>query len=198
MNIKHIKNTSKVPRTASHMHRITSLLQTGDVVFRDIDLAVIWGITNKNTLYTMLKRYSANGVLNRIKPGIYSIIDPSTVSPEIIGAKVLHTHCYVSTETILRDEGIILQNIQHTTFVSSASKKFTVSGHSFISRKLKDIFLYNDAGIYEKNCVLYAMVERAVADILYFNPFYYFDNDRAIDWKKVRRIQKAIGYPYKT
>lgn len=192
------KNDIKPHKTPSHLHRVASLIQTGDVVFRDTDLAVIWGITNKNTLYTMLKRYSQSGILNRIKPGIYSIVDPKTVSPEILGAKVIHSHCYVSTETVLRDEGIIMQNIQHTTFVSGKSKRFTVAGHSFISRQMKDIFLYNDAGIYEKDGVLRATVERAVADLLYFDPFYYFDNDRAIDWKKVRKMQKDIGYPQKS
>ncbi len=195
MNILNIKNLAK---KSSSLHRISSLWQTGDVIFRDTDLAVIWGISNKNTLYTMLKRYSRNKVLYRMRSGIYSIIDPNKLQPEGIGAKILHTHCYVSTESILRDEGIILQDIQHTTFVSSVSKKFTASGHSFISRQLKDIFLYNDTGLYEKNRVLYASVERAVADILYFNPFYYFDNEGAIDWDKVRQIQKDIGYPHKS
>jgi predicted transcriptional regulator of viral defense system len=197
MNIKNTKKLPKVHGMASPLYRMASLIKIGEVVFRDTDLAVIWGIINKNTLYTIIKRYTANGVLNRIKPGIYSIVDPGTISPEIIGVKMLHTYCYVSTETILRDEGIILQNILHTTFVSSASRKFIVAGHSFISRQLKDIFLYNDAGLYEKNGVLYATVERAVADLLYFDPLYYFDNERAVDWKKVRKIQKAIGYSYK-
>lgn len=195
MNVKYtIKTDTKTPR----IHRIPSLLQTGDVVFRDTDLAVIWGITNKNTLYTTLKRYSRNKVLNRIRSGIYSITDPTKIYPEIIGAKILRTYCYISTETVLRDAGIILQSIQHTTFVSNSSKKFTAMGHSFISRQLKDNFLYNDVGIYTKDGILYATIERAIADILYFNPFYYFDNDRLVDWKKVRSIQKEIGYPYKS
>jgi len=39
-----------------------------------------------------------------------------------------------------------------------------------------------------------ASLERAVADILYFNPTYYFDAHNIIDWTKVKNIQKEIGY----
>ncbi len=42
--------------------------------------------------------------------------------------------------------------------------------------------------------VNYATVERAVADLLYFNPKYYFDGNSRIDWKKVKEIQGIIGY----
>ena len=38
-----------------------------------------------------------------------------------------------------------------------------------------------------------ATIERAIADMLYFNPFYHFD--RPIDVKKVRAMQEKIGYP---
>jgi hypothetical protein len=39
-----------------------------------------------------------------------------------------------------------------------------------------------------------ANIERAVADLLYFNSNYYFDNKKRIDWKKVKKIQKEVGY----
>lgn len=179
-------------------NRISALTKTGESVFRDNDLATIWGIVDKNTLYTTIKRYCAKNILIRIKSGVYSLVNPKNIIPETIGAKILHKYCYVSTETVLRDAGVILQNIQHLTFISNISKRFSaeIIGQSYISRKLKDEFLYNMSGIYEKDGIKYATIERAVADIQYFNPLYYFDNasDKIINWKEVRRIQKEIGY----
>ena len=175
-------------------NKIRQLAISGEVVFRDIDMATIWGITNRNTLYTTLKRYNKNKTLEKIKPGIYSILDIKDINPDMIGVKVLHRYCYISMETILRDQGIILQRVPHTTFASDISKRFVVGEYSYISRRLKDIYLYNKEGIYTKDGVNYATIERAVADLLYFNPLYYFDNARLIDWKKVEEIQKVAGY----
>lgn len=174
--------------------RIKQLANSGEILFRDTDLAVLWRITNKNTLYTTIKRYNKNKILEKIKPGIYSILDPKDISLDIIGTKILHRYCYISTETILRDEGIILQNIPHVTFISDSSKRFSIRNQSYISRKLKDLYLYNKEGIYTKDGINYATPERAVADILYFNPQYYFDGHSRIDWDKVKEIQKIIGY----
>ena len=35
------------------------ILDSGEAIFRDTDLAVIWGISNKNTLYTTIKKICA-------------------------------------------------------------------------------------------------------------------------------------------
>jgi len=40
-----------------------------------------------------------------------------------------------------------------------------------------------------------ATLERAAADMLYFNPKYHFDVRESIDFKKVETIQKEVGYP---
>jgi predicted transcriptional regulator of viral defense system len=174
--------------------RIKQLANSGQILFRDIDLAVLWHISNKNTLYTTIKRYTKSGSVERISPGIYSVIDSNKISKDVVGAKLLHRYCYVSTETILKNEGIILQSLPYTTFVSDISKKFSVKDLHFASRKLKDVYLYNTEGIYSKDGVNYATKDRAVADILYFNPFYHFDNTKKIDWKRVGEIQKLLGY----
>ena len=57
---------------------------------------------------------------------------------------------------------------------------------------MKTNFLYNSVGIYEKDGVNYACVERAVADLLYFNPKYYFDASLKIDWDRVKEIKKLL------
>jgi predicted transcriptional regulator of viral defense system len=175
-------------------NRLKQLTTSGQILFRDTDLAVLWNITNKNTLYTTIKRYAKSGVLEKMKQGIYSIGVSCSNYLDLLGVKVIHNYCYISTETVLRNEGIIQQNIPYITFVSSLSKRFTVKDQSYISRQLRDEYLYNKEGIYTKDRVNYATLERAVADLLYFNPKYYFDGGLRVDWKKVKEIQKIIGY----
>ncbi len=178
----------------SSNNKIKQITNSGEVIFRDIDLAVTWRMTNKNTLYTTIKRYAKQGLLERVKQGIYSIKSVDDLNPDAIGAKILHEYCYISAETVLERSGILKQRIQNITFVSSSSKKFSAGAHLFSSRQMKDDFLYNSIGIYARDGINYAEVERAVADLLYFNPKYYFDANAKIKWRKVKKIQKIIGY----
>lgn len=107
----------------------------------------------------------------------------------------MHNYAYISTETILQTEGIIQQVVPSITIIGDASKRFAIGKWEYYCRKLSDRYLYNDAGIRKMNGCKQATIERAVADLLYFNQRAYFDNTKAINWKKVEEIQKAIGYP---
>lgn len=178
-------------------NKIKQLANSGEVLFRDSDLAVLWRIASRNTLYTTIKRYVQAGLLERIKHGIYSLQSFEVINPDALGARIIHSYCYISTETVLEREGLLKPKVQSITFVGSSSRKFGVRGHSFSSRKMKDEFLYNTTGMYSKGGVNYASAARAIADILYFNPRYYFDahSENSIDWGKVAEIQKTIGYP---
>ena len=46
--------------------RIKQLANSGQIIFRDIDLAVLWRISNKNTLYTTIKRYTKGGGIESV------------------------------------------------------------------------------------------------------------------------------------
>lgn len=170
------------------------LLKQERKVFHTNDLALLWGITNKNTLYTTIKRYKQNGVLIPIHKGFYSVVPPSELDPTTLGVSYLHSYTYLSTETILAREGIIAQAIPAITLISNTSKKFDLAGNYYVVRKMKDEFLYNDLGIVQKDNHREAAVERAAADLLYFNPKYHFDNREAINWARVKDIQKEVGF----
>lgn len=60
----------------------------------------------------------------------------------------------------------------------------TIDKTSITFRKLKDIVLYNSAGIDKKESYSIASPERAFLDIIYLFPDYYFDNLRSINWEK--------------
>jgi len=64
----------------------------------------------------------------------------------------------------------------------------------FIFRQMADKYLFNSAGIIKNGECFEAALERAVADILYFSPKFYFDSPNLINWSMVKKIQKEVGY----
>ena len=176
------------------MYRIDKLLKQDRKLFHTADLSVIWGITNKNTLYKLISRYLQKQVLFPVYKGLYSTVDPNGIDPILLGATAINTYCYLSTESVLYSSGVISQKVYPYTFVSSVSKRFVVSGVEYISRMMKPEFLLNTSGIEQKGDVFVASTERAVADMLYYNPKYYFDKPDLVDWKGVKKIQKEVGY----
>ena len=175
--------------------RFAYLAKLSEIVFHSKDLANLWGIKNKNTLHTTLKRYAQQGLIYRIYRGFYALKPISELDPYLLGVKALHEYAYISTETVLANVGIINQVIDKITLISSKSKKFKIGNHNFYSRQLDDRFLYQTIGIENINGVKVATPARAVADLIYFNPRAHFDNPKLIDWKEVKNIQKIIGYP---
>lgn len=187
--------TNLKSKNTSYKQRFSQLAKLGAVVFHAGDLANLWQIKNPNTLHTTLKRYTQDGMLIRIQRGLYSLLPVNKIDSKLLGIKALHQYAYISTETVLAQAGIIFQSIPQITLISSVSKKFSLGDNQYYSRQLADKFLFNDAGIVLQNGIQTAIPERAVADLLYFNPKYHFDAQNLIDWKKVRAIQKQIGYP---
>ncbi len=174
--------------------KIKTLLEDGRSLYHTQDLAALWGISNSNTLYTTIKRYVEAGYLNRVHKGFYSTTDIKKVDPYLLGVAAIHDYGYISTESILTQEGVIFQDVKYITMVSRKSKRFSIERHHFLTRKMKDDFLYNETGVVAERGIKKATKERAIADMLYFNPDYYFDTKEKISWKKVKEIQKAIGY----
>ncbi len=144
-------------------------------MFHTADLAVIWGISDKNTLYTTIKRYVAKKVLFAIRKGFYSLVPIKDLDPYALGIKFLHRYAYVSTETVLSWEGLIFQTVYPITLVSDISKKFSINGQDYLCRQQKMDRLWDPSGITEKNHVAFANKQRAISDMLYFNPKYHFD-----------------------
>ena len=178
-------------------NKLNILLKHPQNLFHTKDLALLWDIKNVNTLYTTIQRYVKNGTLIRIQKGFYSKKPFNQLDPIRLGMSFLHSFCYLSVESVLVKEGIIFQSIPYITLISNKSKKFKIGNYSYISRQMKDKFLFNDAGIVEKNNIKQATLERAIADITYYNPSYYFDASNLINWKKVKKIQKEVGFNLK-
>ena len=174
--------------------KIKKLLQDSRNLYHTQDLAVLWAMDNSNTLYTTIKRYIKRGLLNKIHKGFYSTTSLKEIDPVRLGLVGLHRYGYLSTESIFVKEGLIFQDIQYITLISDISKRFEIAGHKFLARKMQNDYLYNETGIIVRDGIRFASVERAVADMLYFNSSYHFDAKDIINWKKVEEIRNKIGY----
>jgi predicted transcriptional regulator of viral defense system len=175
------------------LHRFAQLASLGEMVFHVSDLASLWQITERNTLHTTLSRYTKQKLLYRLWQGMYALKPAEQIDPLLLGIKAVHTYAYISTETVLFNSGIITQRPAGITLISSVSRRFSLGGREYVCRQLDDMFLYQKEGITEHNGVRMASPERAVADLLYYNPRAYFD--APLNWKEVQRIQKKVGYP---
>jgi predicted transcriptional regulator of viral defense system len=176
------------------MYRISELIKSKRKIFHTNDLGVLWHISNRNTLYTTIKRYVQKGVLVPIYKGLYATVPIDQLDPLELGRSIIHRFAYLTTESVLAENGIISQTIHAYTFVSSQNKKVSVGNWIFLYRRLKDEYLYNPAGVVKRSDSFIATTERAVADMLYFNPKYHFDLAEAIDFEKVAEIQREVGY----
>lgn len=189
------KITKKIAKIDNKQQKLAKIIRLGQVIFHIDDLANLWQINKANTLRTTVKRYAQAGLLFRIYRGFYSLKPISQLDPLLLGIKALHEFSYVSAETVLERAGIIFQSRNIITLISSKSKQFSIGDYQYRSRKLADQYLFNPAGIIEVNGVKITGVSRAVADLLYFNSRAHFDAERLINWRQVKKMQLAAGYP---
>src|SRR3989338_2683739 len=177
------------------LNRFAQIARLGETVFHARDLANLWQIPSKNTLYTTLKRYTKQGLLHRVYKGLYTTQPLSEVGVTRLGMVALDRFSYLSCETVLAQAGIMQQQIVPITLVSSVSKRFTIEQFQYLTRQMPDRYLFNPYGLYTVNGVLTASPERSVADLLYFNPEVYLDGAKYVNWKKVKQTQSNIGFP---
>ncbi len=179
-------------KTNIKQNRFVDIIRFGGLIFHTNDLARIWKINTGRTLIITLKRYVDSGLLYRLYRGLYSLKPIADLDPLLVGVAAISSYSYLSCETVLAKHGVIFQSLNYFTFISDKSKRLTISSHNYYYRQLKKDFLYNDFGVNKNNILNEASLERAVADTLYFNPNYYFDNPAPINWEKVREIQKNV------
>ncbi|MFZ3078585.1 MAG: hypothetical protein WA109_02775 [Bellilinea sp.] len=163
-------------------------------IYHTNDLAVLWKISNRHTLYMTISRSIARGILYPIYKGLYATVPVETLDPLILGIAIIHRYTYLTTETVLSNAGVISQAVFYYTFAADVSKHVVVGPWSFRYRQLKNEYLFHPAGIGEQNGLQMASVERAAADMLYFNPNYHFDVPDLIDQNKLQTIKNEIGY----
>ncbi|MDD4026905.1 MAG: hypothetical protein PHO75_01785 [Candidatus Shapirobacteria bacterium] len=173
--------------------KIGVLIQQPQKLFHTSDLKVIWGVLNQNTLHKTIARLVKKGILINIQKGFYSIVPLNQLDPVEIGFRAINHFSYLSTESVLSKNGIINQSPSKITFISSIPANFILNENSYLVRQLKPQCLNNTIGIIQNDKgVFIADTERAVADMLYFQPNYHFDAYNLINWSLVKNYQKQI------
>jgi len=160
---------------------IAKLYQSPKSVLTTKDLALIWEITDHANLLARIKYYAKQGTLLRLTRGVFA--KDKNYNPKELATSI-YTPSYISFETVLREAGIIFQHYE-TIFVAAPwSFTKTIDQHKLTFRKLKNDVLFNPAGIKNENNYSIATYERALLDMLYLFPSYYFDNLKPINWEK--------------
>ncbi len=186
--------TNKKKSISSALERFARLASLEESIFHVGDLANLWEIKDRNNLHTTLTRYCRRGLLHRLWKGMYAIKPIERLDPILLGFKALNSYGYLSCETTLYLAGIISQKPSAITFVGQENRRFKLGGNQYYCRKLKDLYLYNNFGVEIIDNIPRATVERAVADLSYYNKFSHLDFPKGVDWRKVRNIQKNLGY----
>lgn len=180
----------RIVHDLSSMDKKTKLLkQSGDLFLTD-DLALIWGIQNRNTLRVTIRRYIQDGTLISIRRGLYSVAPLSDLDPFLLGTSYVKGFCYLSLQTILFNAGLINQSPKKITLIGGRTQEFEISDHSYLCKKMKSEYLNNQTGIDIKDGFAVASPERAAADMLYFNPHFHFDSP--LDEEKIEEIKEEV------
>lgn len=176
------------------MNYLTTLLKQKQSLFHTSDLALLWNISNKNTLYTTIKRYVRNKALHRIHKGFYSTKPLVDLDPIMLGIGYVHDYAYLSTESVLSQAGIINQLSPTITLISTKSINFSILDMNYIVRTMKPELLYNEYGIElsEKGYKV-ATPERAVIDMIYYSPDFHFDNMNRVNIQQINNIKQKLN-----
>lgn len=169
------------------------LLKQNRDLFHTSDLELLWGVTNKNTVYTIIKRYVKKGVLHRIHKGFYSTKSIESINPIELGIAFVHDYAYLSTEYVLSLNGVINQHSSTITLISTKSLSFTLGRYNYIVREMKKDRLFNDIGIEmsEKGYKI-ASPERATIDMFYYNRKFHIDNFIKLNKDKFNLIKESL------
>ncbi len=182
--MSHVRNTSKLKTLLAHDLRI----------FRTHDLAVLWDIPKRATLQKTISRYIDRDILHPIYRGLYSTVPLDKLNSYELGCAVSGPYSYVSAETVLENNGAIMQKANKITLFGKKSKEIEIGNRIFLCRYLNSKYLLNRAGIKDKTRFSIASAARALADMRHINPDFFCDNEEVVNKNALNKLVKEIGY----
>ena len=168
--------------------KMLDLASSSKTVFTVADLALFWGIEDKNILRVTISRAKKKGYLEHIRRGFYKL-ENREINPFELAGK-LKKNSYISFETVLAQSGVIFQWHDEIVCAAPRSSKIKNGFGKFSYRKIPEYVLTNNAGIINKENYFTASPERALCDKIYKDGLSYFDSLDGIDGKKIREISK--------
>ncbi|HPS42222.1 MAG TPA: hypothetical protein PK040_06435 [Anaerolineaceae bacterium] len=164
---------------------LSALLRTGKTVFSTKDLALLWGEPNTGATRVRLHHFVKTGELYHIRQGLYAT--SRDYNRRELATRIL-IPSYVSFETVLVQEGLIFQYYETIFLASYTTREIEIDGQVYRFRKMKRKLLINPMGIELKSGTSTATCERAMLDMLYIDPDFYFDSFNGVDWEQVFEI----------
>ncbi len=167
------------------MKNFDILLRSGKTIFGYKNLSLLLGTQNINTLKSFIQRGIKQNLIQKITSGIYGLYSYDILEL----AASIRPKSYISLETVLHREGIILQDYAHmVTLVSDNTLGKDIAGKHIRFSKIKDSILLDPIGISYTGKYLIASKERAICDMIYLFWEYHFDNLAAVDLWKLEKI----------
>jgi len=169
---------------------IAKLYQSPKTILTSKDLALLWQESDRVRLNAKIAYYIKQKILISLTRGVFAKIkqyDPKELATSI------YIPAYISFETVLREAGVIFQHYDTIFVASKIAKTMTIDERTFTFRKLKDLVLYNPAGIIIKDSYSIATPERAFLDMIYLFPSYYFDNLQPINLDKCNELAEIYN-----
>jgi hypothetical protein len=172
--------------------RLAQLSQFNKKIFRTDELKLIWGINSSSNFSTIIYRFKKAKILFRIIRGLYSTASISSLNKYELATAVAGSYSYISTESVLFDNGIIMQSPEYITVVGLRNREYDFDNIKIKVRTLSPKYLHNRLGVSIANGYCVATSSRAVADILHYNPNYYFDNLFSVSKTEMNKFIKEI------
>lgn len=171
---------------ATIAQRLDVLHKSGKTVFSTTDLALAWGIENRNVLRVDIVRAKSAGYLAAIQRGLYHVSGEKIDSLELAGK--LKKNSYISFETVLAREGLIRQ--WYDAIFSASDRKMEIkNAHgTFSYRSLPEEILNDRRGIENAGTHFVATKERAVCDYFYAVGYMPLDDASELEREVLRDL----------
>lgn len=164
---------------------LRALLECQKSVFTTSDIARLWGEARTGRLRARLHYYVQSGELVRIRKGLYA---KDRKFDRLEMATCLYKPSYLSFESVLCDEGLILPPVSRIFVASYLSREIHCDSRIIRIHRVSRALLKRCNGIQELQGYPVASIERAFLDTLRRSRNFQFDNLDSLDWKLVFRL----------
>jgi len=156
---------------------LQKIYKSKQTVFDLKDLSFLLDENNYDRLKSKVAYYIKQWYLNRIRKWIFV---KDTFEVKELACKI-YTPSYISFETILQENSIIFQYDSTLYLASYLNRYIEISYKDKIIkiqyRKIKDELLYDQNWIEKKEFYSQATGNRAIQDMKYLKPDFYFDRN---------------------
>lgn len=170
--------------------RLDILHKSGKTVFSTSDLALLWGIENRNVLRVRIARAVEKKYLESIQRGLYAIPGVVVNVYELSGK--LQKNSYISFETALASHGALHQWYGAIYATAPRSSTITNKFGTFVYVRMPETILADRSGVERKKTYVMATLERALLDSVYVHGLQHFDVE-SVDTARIRELGQIYG-----